>query len=82
MSHFFESQSMRQKYRPSRYVPGELSTEEEKTALKTANEKYEKFKKEKVGSDMYSHNFSQTLDPPKKVKVGLNLFCATKAKNV
>lgn len=56
-------------YRPSRYVPGELTTEEEKTALKETNDKYDEFKREKVGSDMYSHNFSQTLNPPKKVKV-------------
>ncbi len=45
-----------------------MSTEEEKAALKTFNDKYDKFKKDKIGSDMYSHNFSQTLNPPNKVK--------------
>jgi hypothetical protein len=60
------------KIRPSRYVPGELTSEEDKTALKEINDKYEEFRREKVGSDMYSNNFAQTLNPPKKVKVTHN----------
>jgi len=57
------------KIRSSRYVPGELTNEEDKVALKGINDKYEDFRRAKVGSDMYSNNFAQTLNAPKKVKV-------------
>lgn len=55
-------------------MPGELTDDDDKKLLKAENDQYEKFYKEKVGSDMYSNNFSQSLNPPKKVKVLFNQY--------